>query len=196
MLRLELTKGGGGHGNHGFSPETGCGTPTNGWNGEDPAQAADLRRRRKAEQIELVLHRASVLALPDRTLLEWILRDGRTAIQVAHVTKESVRAVRRRVRRLMRRLLSPEFLFVVRERQQWPATRRRVADACIVEGRSMHQTSRDLNMSFHTVRRQIECIAGAFEIRHPDKPWSMPVGFRRDGAVARSRARGAEGGAS
>lgn len=196
MLRLDITKGGGGAGggNRVAFAESRPSRPAGGWNGGDPGEEADLRRRRKAEQIDLVLQRASALGTPDRTLLEWVLRDGRTAIQVAHVTKEPVRAVRRRVRRLMRRILSPEFLFVVREREQWPPTRRRVADACIVDGRSMNQASKELRLSFHSVRRHIETIAGAFEARHPGKSWSTPVGFRRDRSTPRSRAQAVEGG--
>lgn len=191
MLRLEITSGGWDRGEGGAtSAISGSERAAEGWHGGDPGDAADLRRRRKAEQIELVLQRASALATPDRTLLEWVLRDGRTAIQVAQVTREPARVVRRRVRRLMQRVHSLEFLFVVRERERWPATRRRVADACVVGGRSMNQASKELRLSFHSVRRHLEAIAVAFEAIHPNKAWSTPVGFRRE----RNMPHAAEGG--
>lgn len=147
----------------------------------EPFEApCDLRRRFRAEQVDLVLRRATDLATPDRLLLESMLRDGYTTKRLASLSSQSVRTLRRRAKRLIQRLASPEFMFVVRHRDAWPTTRRRVADACIVEGRSMKLAARTLRLSFHSVRRQMETIAGLFEGAMPGRVWNAPAGFRRD----------------
>ena len=144
----------------------------------DPQMVGDLRRRIRGEQMGKILDRATVLAAPDRLLLEAVFRDGRTAVQVASLTGQPVRCVRRRVKRLVKRLVSPEFVFIVQHREKWPGTRRRIADACVIEGRSMQQAAKHLRLSFHSVRRHMEVIAGFFEAAVPGKRWSAPTGFR------------------
>jgi hypothetical protein len=140
----------------------------------------DLRRRLRGEQIDVVLQRATALAPPDRLLLESVLREGRTATHIASLTAQPVRSIRRRAKRLIKRLASPEFMFVVRHRDAWPSTRRRVAEACVVEGQSMKLAARSLRLSFHSVRRQMEIIAGFFEATTPGSVWNAPPGFRRE----------------
>lgn len=139
----------------------------------------DMRRKRREGELDVLLRRAEALPKQDRLVLETILRDGKSAVKVAVLMQTNPRALRRRAKRLARRLVSPEFLFVIREMSTWPPTRRRVAEACVVEGKSARQAAEELRVTFHTVRRHLEAMAHAFEAVHPGQPWNAPHGFFR-----------------
>mgnify|MGYP003869508055 CR=1 FL=1 len=124
---------------------------------------ADLRRRRRRDHADQLVQRAAWLAPKDRALVEAVFRDGKTATDLARLTGESPRALRRRVRALAARLASPRYLFVVHHRDLWTTGRRRVGTACFIEGRSLRAAARDLGMSLHTVRRHTAAIEAAFE---------------------------------
>ena len=139
----------------------------------------DLRRKRREGELDVLLRRAEALPKQDRLFLETILREGKSTVKVAGLMQTNPRALRRRAKRLARRLCSHEFLFVIREMGNWPLTRRRVAEACVIEGKSVRQAAVDLRITFHTVRRHIEAMAHAFEAVHPGQPWNAPHGFFR-----------------
>ncbi len=128
----------------------------------DPDEGADLRRRRQGAWVDRVLDRAEWLPADERTLIESVFRDGRTAVEVAHLTREDPRAVRRRVRRAVDRAMSDRLAFVVRARGSWSPTRRRVADLTVIEGVSMRAASERLGLSYHTVRRHREAIEALY----------------------------------
>ncbi len=121
-------------------------------------EAADLRRRRHRELAEIIVEHAQFALPADRALIESIHRDGLTAQQVAALNGSSPRSVRRRARLVVERLLSPRFTFVIVRRDQWPAVRRRVAVACVLQGRTMRETARHLRVSLHTVRKEMSII--------------------------------------
>jgi selenocysteine lyase/cysteine desulfurase len=127
--------------------------------GPIPAEhAIDLRRRRSRELGETIVDHARWSLPDDRAVLTAIYRDGLTAQEVATLRHEPPRRVRSRVRRLVARLLSDRFLFVLRRRDSWPTLRRRVASACVLQGLSMREAARRLRVSLHVVRTQMEVI--------------------------------------
>jgi hypothetical protein len=67
--------------------------------------------------------------------------------------RRSAASLRRRVRRLVRRVLSREFVFVIHHRAGWTRSVRDVATACWIEGHSMRSAARHLSLSLHEVRR-------------------------------------------
>jgi len=118
----------------------------------------DLRRKRTRDLAEIVADHAQH-ALPDeRAIIHAIYRDGLTAQRVAHLRCESPRRVRSRVRRIVARLVSDRFRFVVRSRDRWPLQRRRVATACVLQGMSMREAARFLQLTLHQVRRELETV--------------------------------------
>jgi len=129
----------------------------------DPAHAADLRRRRGRDLSDLLLTRAAHLPAADRTLIQAIYADSVPAKDVAKLQSRSPRAVRRRARALVQRMLSPRFEFVLRHRDQWTPTRRRIATACILEGRTMRDAAASLRVSLHMVRRHMDAITALAE---------------------------------
>ena len=126
-------------------------------------EAADLRRRRRRELAEVIVEHAQFALPADRALIESIYRDGLTAQHVAALNASSPRAVRRRIRQVVERLLSPRFAFVLLHREQWPTVRRRVAVACVLQGRTMRETARHLRISLHAVRKEMGIIQALCE---------------------------------
>lgn len=129
----------------------------------EPDEAADLRRRRKREQIEQILARAAWLPDSDRAVLEAVFGEGKTVTEVAVLMGCPPRALRRRVRRLLDRVLAHRFVFVTSRIDGWPPTRRRVATACVIEGCSLRDAAKRLGISLYSVRRHHEAINAQLE---------------------------------
>ncbi|GIK18576.1 MAG: hypothetical protein DYG93_06245 [Leptolyngbya sp. PLA2] len=134
--------------------------------------AVDLRRRRSREAAETMIDRARLLPPDDRALIEAVFRDGLPVARIAalatgdsepadHSTR--ARTLRRRIRRLTTRLLSREYAFVAEQLADWSPTRRRVATACVLHGRSIRNAADELRLSLHTVRCHRAAIAELVE---------------------------------
>jgi hypothetical protein len=124
----------------------------------------DLRRHRRRDEVETILLRAEHLPPADRALLLAVFQAGQTAIQVAALRGQPAKIVRREVRRLVARVLTPEFLHVVQRRSRWSRARQQVGQVCFVERLSLREASRRLALSMYAVRRHCEWIrAGAAE---------------------------------
>ena len=123
----------------------------------------DLRRRKRREQVERLLERSSLLPPGERSLVEAVYRDGRSVTELARAASvkgapRDPRRLSRKLRRAVRRMLSDEFVYVARHREQWPASRRRVATATCLHGLSMREASEQLGMSLHSVRRHHQAV--------------------------------------
>jgi len=129
----------------------------------DHFNAADLRRSVTADAASTIADRAEWCLPDERALIDAMYRQGLTASHIAQLRGSPVRVIRRRIRAVIARITSPRFVFVLRNRDHWPPTRRRVATACILQGRSFRDASEQLSVSFHTVRRQMDAINAMFE---------------------------------
>lgn len=118
----------------------------------------DLRRRETRELAETIVARAEWLLPPDRDLMLAVFARGLTSAQAASLLGITTRSARRRVHALATRALSKEFETVVRERGSWPPTRRRVATACVLEGRTLRQAAAHLRLTLHAVRTQMDIV--------------------------------------
>ncbi len=123
----------------------------------------DLRRRSVRDEAETLVARAAWALPEDRRLIEAVYREGMSARAVAELRGETAAMVRRRLRRVVVRLLSEKFVFVLRERDGWPKERRRVATACVLQGRSMRDAAKHLQVSFHEVRKQMHVVDAMLE---------------------------------
>jgi len=128
-------------------------------------EGVDLRRQRTAAQAQFVSDKAGVLAAPDRELLRAIYVVGQDVSDVANLLGVCARVLRRRVKRLLARISTREFALVQREGSRLPPTRRRVATAMFVEGKSLRETAVELKLSLHTVRRHADAIRAIVEGR-------------------------------
>jgi hypothetical protein len=112
-----------------------------------------LREQRSciAEMLDDVRH----LGGRDRVLVQAVYRRGLTASDFATVTGQDARTIRRQLNRIMRRLRSPLFRFVVRERVHWPPLRREIAEAVVLRGEVQRMVAQRLNVPLHRVRHEI-----------------------------------------
>ncbi|MEM9418953.1 MAG: hypothetical protein AAGA25_07895 [Planctomycetota bacterium] len=121
---------------------------------ERARQADTDRRVGRRRDVEYVLAMAAHFTHADRVLLEYLYRDGHSAVDYARLTRRSVRSVQRRVKALLQRIYSPEFRWLVVHGQTLPAPLRPVARRLILEGRALRETARLTGRSLHTVRQQ------------------------------------------
>lgn len=157
-------------GRAGFEPGPGP-VPATG----DPRPVGGRASRRS--YAELLVERSAWLPPIDRALVEAVFGEG---LSVAAYVRRSVdrgtpvvpaagdpdavgaeslcRSARRRLQRIVQRLTSDRFAFVVARRNTWSATRRRVAMACGVHGLSLREAARHLGVSLHTVRRHMQAV--------------------------------------
>ncbi len=128
---------------------------------------ADLRRRRGRDFTQAVLDRAEHLAPGDRELITAVYASGRPLKAVAALMGVSPRALGRRCKRIVDRLLSPAFAFVVMHAASWSPSMRSVACAMVLHGQTQREAARALHLSYHTVRRLHDAVlamaAGAHE---------------------------------
>jgi len=124
----------------------------------DATEAADLRRKRRRAVAEELIERSELLLPEDHALIRAVYSEGRTAVEIARLQGVSARAVRARLRRLIARLASREFVVVARESRGWPPMRRRVASAVILQGRTLREAADELRLSLYAVRRHMEHI--------------------------------------
>lgn len=116
-----------------------------------------LRDPRRGHNQEVV-QRAEWLEESDAALVRATYRDGHAAAAVARIMQQDERGLQRRLRKLIARLVSAEFSVVIQHWGNWNSTRRAVARACVLHGRSIRVAAEQLNLSLHTVRRHREAI--------------------------------------
>lgn len=114
-------------------------------------------RSRSVEQrralAERLLRMSEHMTNRDRMLLRSIYDRGLSASELARAVGVHPRTVRRRVQRLVERAASPVFTYVLREREGWPSTMRRVAELVFLEGCSQREAAKRLSVSLHQVRQ-------------------------------------------
>lgn len=106
----------------------------------------------KAEYAAWVCELAQHLPPSERELVYSVFQHGRPLRELAKLLRLSDESLRRRLRRLIARISTPEFAFVALRRGEWPASLRDVATAIVIEGKSLRATQRDLRISMHAVR--------------------------------------------
>ncbi len=133
----------------------------------DIQTATDLRRRIPRDLADLLVARAQWILPEDRALISAVYQDNLSAIQVASLLSAPPRSIRRRIRLLVTRLISPRFIFVAQQtalqKTTWGPTRKRVAVACVLEGRTLRDAAQTLHISLHTIRRHMDAIAAHHE---------------------------------
>ncbi len=117
-------------------------------------------RRASAERL---LDYANHLDASDRALLRAVFDRGLTSTDLAEVIGQEPRAVRRRVQRLVERIGSASFQFVMRNCDGWPSSRRRVGESIILRGSTQRRAAVQLGLSLHQVRQEIERIRALYE---------------------------------
>ena len=145
-----------------------------------PAESqVDLRRTRVQDHVSTILSRSAWLDLPHRVLIEAVYRDNQRVAEIARLLGVGPRALRRRVRRLVARILAPGFVRLAgsldrtsrlapappkaRKSSPWSAPRQQVAEACLLNGRSLRETAKALHLSLHAVRLHRDAARAVIE---------------------------------
>lgn len=138
----------------------------------DGAIQAGLQRRR--DELELVQLRAQHLPSNDAAFIRALYVDGLSASKLARLQGTDPRAIRRRARRILRRMNSPLFIYVVREMHNWSRARRATAEASVLAGRGVRAAALETGLSLHVVRRHLEVIRAMSEARPTPAVWRDP----------------------
>ena len=121
-------------------------------------------RRPGREVVEVLLSRAAVLPNEDREILRLAYEEGLNISRItAAVGAPDHASIRRRIRRLSERILSPRFVFVIAHRDRWPASRRRIATEVVIHGRSMRAAALALGTTLYQVRLHRQAVDALFD---------------------------------
>ncbi len=126
--------------------------------GPTPTTAPIPRPPRHRDTAERLLSYADLLDRADRALLLAIFDRGLSAAEFARAMDQPPRTVRQRVQRLVERIGSARFQFVIRNRYGWPTARRQVGQAVFLRGLTQRRAAAQLGLSLHQVRQEIERI--------------------------------------
>lgn len=120
--------------------------------------------------IDHILEHARHLAAGDRALIEGVYLRGMSAAELARAAGKEPGTVRKRLARVVRRMSSPIFRFVVRHKSQWPPERAAIADAVILRGLSQRTAAMTLGLGVHRVRRELDGIRALLEAAGESRP--------------------------
>lgn len=149
--------------------------PSGVWRSARDDAIHDLRRRIDRNQSDRIVARAAFLPHPDRVLLEAYFLHGRTVKDIALGSEVETRRVSRKLRRLALRVLSEKFVFVLRNMDGWPPSRKRVARAMMLGGQSMREAAESLHMTLYAVRRHHDTISAQFEMESDKRTAAVGV---------------------
>lgn len=124
----------------------------------------DLRRIKSRDLIDTVLSRAELLPEPDAALLCAVYDRGLSVSNLALTTNADVRALRKRVRVLVARVMDPSFAYIAHHAPSWPEAPRQVATLCLLQGLTVREAAARLSVSCHTVRRNLDAVRALTEI--------------------------------
>ena len=119
-----------------------------------PSPNFDLRRTRSTNFPPSLLTWADFLDPTDRAILHSIFRDGQRIKTVAATASMSPDSLRKRVRRLLDRVVDPDFQAIARHLGQFPPQHAEIARRCILYGHSVTRVAKDLRLAPSEVRRQ------------------------------------------
>ncbi|HEB61116.1 MAG TPA: hypothetical protein ENJ06_04755 [Phycisphaeraceae bacterium] len=141
----------------------------------------DRRRREHAELRERILHRCELLEPVDRALLESVYERDMPIVRLAEIRGEPPWRLRRRVRMLVRRLLSPLATFIIANEGNWEPERWQVARRHLLAGCEMRRTAKELGLTLHRVRQHVYAVRTLMREREREQQASGEKVRRRNG---------------
>ena len=119
------------------------------------ATIASVELRRRREQTDQLLKRAAYLAPNDRLVIEQVYRNGVAIKDLAGLTGNPPRSMRRRIVRLLRRLNSPLYSVAISKGHRLDEATYRTVQLVVCQGLSLRQASASTGYSLHRVRQHI-----------------------------------------
>lgn len=122
---------------------------------------------------------AQYLDPEDASLIQAVHRDGVSFADVARLSGRDRRMVARRVQVLTERLMSPAFSYVLLRLSTMEPEEAKVAEWCVLRGRSLRVAALELGMSIHLVRKHRDSVlSGIAAISNLNPPTSEAARWR------------------
>lgn len=129
----------------------------------EPSETAANMLRDQADLSFQLLGLAEHLPEEDRVLLQAVYDRGMRPSEFAKAIRVRPRSIRLRIRRIVARVGSPMYQFVVGQRDSWPEPRRTIAELVILRGESQREVARRLGVSLHCVRQEVSRLRAQSE---------------------------------
>ena len=120
----------------------------------DEADRRSLRRN----HIEKLLNRAQYLDETEGALIEQVYRYGNSISSIARVSGQSAADIRRQIARVLKRINSPLFTYMITHGDLLPAKVRRTATWVVIKGYSQRRVADMSGQTLHRVRKHIEIL--------------------------------------
>ncbi len=130
---------------------------------EIATEAGLARRHRRRERVERLLDRAVHLEESDRLLIEQVYRHGVGIVDVARLSGQSPKNLRRRVDKLLKHINGPLFSFMLAHSDLLSEATRRTADLVVLKGCSLRRASEISNQSLHQTRQHMQIVQALAE---------------------------------
>lgn len=139
----------------------------------DRAGQADIDRRiGYREDVDFLLEMAKHLSHRDRSLIEYLYRDGRSAADYARLSRRNIRATQKRVKSLIKRIYSSEFQYVLAHEKVLPREYHATVRRLFLEDQGLRATARLTGMTLHAVRQQRTELAALLKAKAT--AWTLP----------------------
>ena len=113
------------------------------------------KRLRDLRNDDLLRARCELLAPEDRDLIKAVIIHGQSVEMIARIGHISGSALRKRVRKLLKRIYSDEFIDTARILPLLNPVQSAVAKAHILQGNSIRCIANQMGLSYHTVRKTL-----------------------------------------
>jgi DNA-directed RNA polymerase specialized sigma24 family protein len=123
---------------------------------------------------QILLARSALLPPRDQDLVLAVWLHGQPVRMLAGMSRSSPAAIRRRVRLLVRRLHSRDFVAVARLLRRLNPQQVAVARAHFLHGLSQRATARTTNLTYHRTRCLIKEVRGAMGAAVAEPPTGRP----------------------
>lgn len=116
------------------------------------------RRSHRRNAIEKLLDRAKYLNETDRALIDQVYRYGSSISSVARISGQRAANLRRQMAKLLKRVNSPLFAFMIVHGDLLPVKVQRTAKLVVLKGYSQRRAADVSGQTLHRVRRHMEVL--------------------------------------
>ena len=116
------------------------------------------RRSHRRNYIERLLDRAKYLDESDHALIAQVYQYGSSISGIARVSGQSASNLRRHVARLLKRMNSPLFTFMMAHGDLLPGPTRKIATLVVLKGCSQRRAASLSGQTLHRVRKHLQTL--------------------------------------
>ena len=126
--------------------------------------AAPTHQQRQRHHNDQLLRAAEHFHDTDRLLVEQVYRHGLRVSDIARLSDQEPRGLRRRLRRLVARARDPLFRFVAGRWDMIPPDAQPVAKRVVLQGWSLRDAARLTGRTLHEVRQDMQAVHTLFRV--------------------------------